>query len=115
MIVIFTLTSNINGHLVIQEKKTSDLHDLPARVSRFKTLDGSAYINHSGISDGDRTLKVIAKLSEVDRTKLINIYKTETFVGVTIPDGVFRAVISNIKRKKADTVITIMIEQKETA
>lgn len=115
MIGISTLTQNSSGHLVIHEKKSSQLNDLPARVARTKTLDGGVYINHSGVSDGDRTLNVIARLSEADRVRLVNIHQTETFVRVAIPDGVFQAAISSVRRQKADTVITILIKEKESA
>jgi len=115
MIGISTLTQNSAGHLVIHEKKSSTLNDLPARVARTKTLDGGVYINHSGVSDGDRTISVIARLSEADRARLVTIYKTETFIRVAIPDGVFQAAISSVRRSKADTVITILIKEKESA
>jgi hypothetical protein len=114
MIGISTLTQNSSGHLVIHEKKSSTLNDMPARVSRTKTLDGGVYINHSGVADGDRTLNVIARLSETDRARLLNIHKTETFVRVATPDGVFQAAISSVRRQKADTVITILIKEKES-
>jgi len=114
MIGISTLTQNPAGHLVIHENKSSQLNDLPARVSRTKLLDGGVYINHSGVSDGDRTLNVIARLSEADRARLVNIHRTETFVRVAIPDGVFQAAISSVRQQKADTVLTILIKEKES-
>lgn len=114
MIGISTLTQNPAGHLVIHEKKSSQLNDLPARVSRTKTLDGGVHINHSGVSDGDRTLNVIARLSDADRARLVNIHKTETFVRVAIPDGMFQAAISSVLQQKADTVLTILIKEKES-
>ncbi|WP_024333122.1 hypothetical protein [Desulfotignum balticum] len=115
MIAISTLTQNSAGHLVIHEKKSSDLNNLPARVARTKTLNGGVYINHSGVSDGDRTLSVVALMTETDRARLVNIHKTETFVRVTTPDGVFQAAISSVRRQKADTIITILIKEKESA
>jgi hypothetical protein len=114
MIGISTLTANTAGHLVIHEKKASLLNDHPARVSRTKTLDGGVYINHSGVSDGDRTLNVVARLSDADRTRLVNIHKTETFVRVAIPDGMFQAAISSVRQQQADTIITILIKEKES-
>jgi hypothetical protein len=114
MIGISTLTQNAEGHLVIHEKKSSTINDHPARVSRTKLLDGGVYINHSGVSDGDRTLNVVARLSDADRTKLVNIHQTETFIHVACPDGYYEAAISGIRRQKADTVINILIKKKES-
>lgn len=114
MIAISTLTQNPAGHLVIHEKKSSQLNDLPARVERTKTLDGGVYINHSGVADGDRTLSIIARMTETDRARLVNIHKTETFVRVAIPDGVYQAAISSVRQQQADTVITILIKEKES-
>ncbi len=115
MIAISTLTQNSDGHLVIHEKKSSDMNNLPGRVSRTKTLDGGVYINHSGVADGDRTLSVIASMTETDRARLVNIHKTETFIRVTTSDGVYQAAISSVRRNNADTVITILIKEKESA
>ena len=113
MIGISTLTANTSGHLVMHE--TSVLNEYPARVSRTKLLDGGVYINHSGVSDGDRTLNIVALLSEADRATLLNIHQTETFVHVATPDGYYTAAISSIRRKKADTIINILIKEKESA
>jgi chromosome segregation and condensation protein ScpB len=66
------------------------------------------------VADGDRTLNVVALMSESDRARLLNIHKTETFVRVAIPDGVFQAAISSVRQQKADTVITILIKEKES-
>lgn len=115
MIAISTLTQNSSGHLVINEKKSSTLNDLPARVARTKTLDGGVYINHSGVAEGDRTLSVVAMMTETDRARLVDIHKTETFVRVATSDGVFQAAISSVRRQKANTVITILIKEKESA
>ena len=115
MIGITTLAHNSSGHLVIHEKKSSQINDRPGRVARTKTLDGGVYINHSGVADGDRTLNVVALLSEADRARLVTIHGTETFVRVSTPDGVYQAAISSVRRQKADTVITILIKEKESA
>ena len=114
MIGISTMTQNSAGHMVIHEKKTSVMNDHPARVSRTKTLDGGVYINHYGVADGDRTLTVVAKLSETDRDRLVNIHKTETFIHVSLFDGCYAAAISRVGRQDADTVITILIKEKES-
>jgi len=114
MIGISTLTQNTAGDLVIHEKYSSQLNDIQARITRTKTLDGGVYINHSGVSDGDRTLRIIADMSESDYEKLINIHKTETFINISMTCGVYLAVISNIRKQYPDTVITILIESKET-
>ncbi len=113
MIGISTLTQNAEGHLVIHEKKSSALDEHPARVSRTKTLDGGVHINHFGVSDGDRTLSIVARLSDADWSKLVTIHKTETFIHVSCQDGFYEAVISDVRRKNADTVINILIKQKE--
>ena len=115
MIGISTLTQNSAGHLVIYEKKSSQMDDRPARVSRIKTLDGGVYINHSGVAAGDRTLNVVVRLSDADRERLLTIYETETFVRVSFPDGMFTAVISSVRRQNADTLITLMLNEKESS
>ena len=115
MIGISTLTQNSDGYLIIHEKKTSRFNDHPARVTRTKTLDGGVYINHSGVTDGDRTLNVVANLSNTDRAMLMNIHETETLIRIAIPDGMYQAAISSIRQQKADTIIIILIKEKESA
>lgn len=114
MISISTKTANSSGHLVIHEKKSSKLNDIPARVSRTKLLDGGVYINHSGVSQGDRTLSVVALMTAADRSRLKTIHETETLIYVATADGFFEAAISEIRQNKAGTVINILIKEKES-
>ena len=114
MIGISTLTQNIDGDIVIYEKPSSVLRDVSARISRTKTLDGGVYINHYGVSDGDRTFDVIAELSEDDIERIMRIYKAETFVFISTADGFYKAAISSVRQKKSDTYIKILINSKES-
>jgi len=114
MIGISTLTQNTAGHLMVHEKKTSAVNNHPARVSRTKILNGGVYINHSGVTDGDRTLTVIAEMTDAQRNRLLAIHKTETLVHVATRDGHYTAAISDVRQQKADTVFTILIKEKES-
>ena len=114
MIAISTKTANADGYVVINEKKTSRLEDVPARVSRVKLLNGGVHINHSGVSHGDRTLNVVASMTTCDRNKLISIYQIETIIHVATADGFFFFLISNVRQDNSDTAITILIKNKES-
>jgi len=112
MISISTLTADLNGNVAIPGYH--DFRDNQARVIRTKTLDGGVYINHSGISDGDRTLTISEKLSEDDCTKLWYIFNNYTEINVSIKDGFYKAVIQNLKIKNGHVDMTIYIESKES-
>ena len=114
MIAIMTKTANAAGYVIVNEKKISNMEDLPARVSRTKLLDGGVHIDHSGVWHGDRTVNVSALMAASDRSRLKAIYITETLVYVATSDGFFDAAISHIRQNNADTVITILIKDKES-
>ena len=112
MIGIATTTSNATGAMIIREKPESDLNNYPARVSRYATLDGGAVIVHGGYSDGDRTLKVLADMSESDEGTLLNIHQTETLLNISIADGVFSGAIERFFCKGGAVELTILLKEK---
>jgi len=112
MISITTTTSQTNAAVLIKNYKVgSDIQDGSARISKNKTLDGAVAIIHNGFVEGDRTLKVEGRLSETESDVLWDIFSTETFVNIAIPDGLFDGVIARLKRKYG--VITMTLELKE--
>jgi len=114
MISISKLTRDANyGNVVIHELSSSDLSTRTARVSRTATLDGGVYINHSGVTDGDRTLRIEARITKEQDTILQNIYRTQTFVLIAVSDGIYSGAIDTLKTNNGSLKMTILVKQKE--
>lgn len=113
MISISKIVSDrTNGNVIIKELGTSDLSSKTARVSRTTTLDGGVYINHSGFTDGDRTLKIKAVINQTQADILNNIFQYQMFVIVSILDGVFLAAIESYNNKSGQANLIILIKEK---
>lgn len=113
MISISSVIQNVTGAVVINESLTSAFKTNTARVSRVTTLDGGSVITHSGYSDGDRTLSVYARISEAQANILWNIFRNETFVLVSIPDGLYYATIQRLRTDNGNLSMTILIKNRE--
>ncbi len=113
MISISTIISDANGNLIFKELKDSDVFNKSARVTRTATLDGGVYINHSGYTDGDRTLKIKALLNKEKEDILTYIFESFTKIILSIAEGIYIASISYINLVNGTANITILIEKKE--
>ena len=109
MIGISTKTANIDGAMLFPEEPT-ETELLTARVSRSKTLDGSAKIIHAGYAEGDRTIRVISKMTEAKWEQLKTIFKTELLINLATIDGFYTAAITSIKPSGPNAEIKIIIE-----
>jgi len=113
MISISTITQNATGAVIINESLTSAFNTNTARVSRTATLDGGSVITHSGYSDGDRTLSIYARISK-DQSKILwAIFRNETFVLVSISDGLYYCTIQRLRTDSGDLSMTILIKNRE--
>lgn len=99
-------------HVVIYENLDSDLSTMTARVTRSQTLDGGAVITHSGVSHGDRTLRIRAKLDEADAATLTAIHEDETLLYLSAPDGFFSGAIESLKIDGGDLTLSFLIKEK---
>lgn len=111
MISISTTTKNVDGNVII--KSNADYRDNKARLSRVRTLDGAVIVNHFGVSDGDITLLIEARLGESACAKLWDIFNNSIRVLVSIQDGLFVAAIKSLRIENGLVRMTIFIEEKE--
>jgi len=113
MIAITKSTFDPGSAIVIKNyKNESELRNATARVSKASTLDGGVVVIHSGFAEGDRIISIKTMLSQSVSDSLWNIFQTETFVNLAIPDGVFSAAISRLQIDNGDTKMTMEIESK---
>lgn len=115
MISISTITADTSGSVIFKELPGSKLFDKEARVSRTATLDGGVYINHSGYADGDRTLRLLARVTEASWAAITHIFETAALVMVSMSDGVYTAAIESLQRDGTKITLNILINDKESA
>ena len=113
MISISTVLPDTSGNVVINNDSASNLGERTARVSRTATLDGGCYINHSGFTDGDRTLSIVSKINLAQATVLKNIFETHTQVFVSMKDGLFIGAIPSMTAENGSLKMSIYLKQKE--
>lgn len=114
MISISTTTANlVNGNVILQESGSSDLKSKTTRVTRTATLDGGAYIDHSGYTDADRTLRIEARINTAQEKIITHIYENRTFVIISMSDGVYLGAIEYLDTNNSLLKMTILIQQRE--
>jgi len=106
--------ADTDGALVVNEDKAQTrLSNPAARVSRKKTLDGGVYIDHSGVSDGDRTFVIaLPEVTEAQYTIIKRLYRNYTSITIACREGVFKGTIERIRFSGARLDVTILIEEK---
>ena len=114
MISLTAPSADTSGALVFEEDPAaSKLDNLKARVSRSKTLDGGVHIEHSGVSDGDRTFTVVVPdVTESQYTILKRLYRNYTSINIACREGFFKGTIERVRVSGGDATITILVEQK---
>lgn len=112
MIGISKITQDSQGSIVFQEHITSRFLNTQARVSRSPTLDGGSIIDHQGYSDSDLRLDIVAELTELQQSILWALYKSESFVNISIKEGFFKGVISAMFPNEGKIQMTILIQDK---
>jgi len=116
MISICAPYVHTSGAVVLQKAAVagSNLKKKTARVSRSQTLDGGVYVNHSGVTDGDRTLTVKGRVTDAQAGVLDTIFSNYTGALISMADGLYYGAISSLDTGNGALKMTILLEQKET-
>lgn len=106
-------TSGIDNVVI---KTVTDFRSNTARVNRTATLDGGAYINYSGVSDGDRTLTISEFVTQEQADIAHAIFSDGEPVLIVVPDGVYIAAIDSCDPRRANGKLQmkILIDHKES-
>jgi len=116
MISISSATYSTDHPVVINRTEKCRLGEQVARVKRSATLDGGAVISHFGVSAGDRTLLIDARVTAAQATRFKTLFSNGVNgVMVGISDGVFFGTVSELDLHSARLKATILIESKESA
>lgn len=109
-------TADTSGALVAKEYKPDTfLRDPAARISRKKTLDGGVYIDHSGVTDGDRTFTIVLPFEDESYTVAQRLHRNYTSIYVSCREGCFKGSIEKLRLPDGRIEITILIESKVSA
>jgi len=113
MIALAAPTADTSGALIAREYKPDTvLRDPAARISRKKTLDGGVYIDHSGVTDGDRTFTIVLPFEDESYTIVKRLHRNYTSIYVACREGCFYGSIEKLRFSGGRIEITILIELK---
>lgn len=114
MISICRTTGDPLGNVAFEELSTTDFGDLPARVSRSATLDGGAVITHYGVSHGDRTFLIEAKITTAQKTTLEYLHRCNENLILSCGEGLFLGAISTMNTSRSPFSMTFLIKEELT-
>lgn len=101
-----------DGCLSINIDPDSELGNTTRRVNRVKTLDGGVSINDTGFSQGDRELKIKAKLSNVEIAAIQRLQSLYPLLSISTKYGVFEGVINQISENAPQSHINFLVKGK---
>ncbi|MCP5006925.1 MAG: hypothetical protein GY941_23705 [Planctomycetes bacterium] len=113
MISLSTIEASTNEGIVLEYDDSADYRENTSRITRVKTLDGGVHITHSGVVDGDRTLRVDADIIETLSDILWDFYNDNTFIHVSTQEGFYIAAISEMQITNNRIKMIILIKSKE--
>jgi hypothetical protein len=105
-------TYDLNGAIMLRNVRldTSGLFNLSRRVNRSATLDGGAYIDDLGYSDGDRAVDVVlADPTEAQADTLEYLIRNYGILTVVLPDGAYEGAISAVAFSGGTLNFTVLL------
>lgn len=99
MIVLIAPVYDGAGNVRIHALADSGLDALSRRVTRRATIDGGAWIDDFGFSDGDRTFSVKAHLDVKSFEQVRGYVRAYDRLLLCTADGVFRGAIEDVSRR----------------
>ena len=111
MIGLSKITQEAGGAIIIHKDSRSELRRAEVRVSRSKTLDLEAVIDHRGYSHGDRTIRVESEVRDTDADFIWSMFKTELFINIATPDGFFYGCMSALDVDRGQLNMTLLIKE----
>lgn len=113
MISLCAPTADSDGYLIFKPGPDTSLDTPAARVTRTKTLDGGVYIDHSGVSNGDRTFIIVVPRVTDNQYQIIKrLQYNYTSITVACREGVFTGTIKRARMTGQDASLTILISEK---
>ena len=110
MISISTQTAS-EYSVILEEKTDSMVERFTRRVSRSSTLDGGSVYTDSGYSDTDRTITLVADVTEEQQSVLKHIIQNYALITVATKDGCFTCRPKNFSLDNGEIRIIIWISE----
>ena len=98
--------SDATRNVMFQEQKDFNIPKT-IRGSLHKTLDGGAFIFHSGAQAGGNEFNIIAVLSDADAATIESIYTDSTEIYISTRYGAFKGTIAAFKNTYGKIELTI--------
>ena len=115
MVSFSTTNFDLNGQVILQRTRTSDVYNRSRRVSATKTLDLGISLQDSGYTDADRRFKIVSqRISRADHEAVQYLQENYPLVMVSIPEGLFLGVIENTDIRSGDLIINFFVKEKLT-
>jgi len=108
---IKNITQDAGSAVLIKDDSLSEIKVSKARVMRTATLDLGTVIDNQGYAVGDRIIRIIAKVSESDETKLWNLYKDNLYLLVSTRDGIFYGSVDEMKIDRGQLDMTFLVKE----
>ncbi len=115
MISITTTSVRSNSLVILRGYRlASKIRDAAARINKTPTLDGGVVVIHNGFVEGDRLLDIQLRASETIADNLWELFTSQTFVNIAIPDGVYSGVIARLRVDRGDIKARIELQSELT-
>ena len=111
-IAIAALTYDLNSPLELEILPESTLQEMSRRVTRSQTLDLGVSIVDNGFCHGDRTLRVKARVTEIQAELLLYLIRTYSLLSFSMPDGLFSGVIETCTNDSGEVSFSILVNEK---
>ena len=113
MFSISTIIPTEINNVIIHEDLKSKLADNTSRSTMVPTLDGGTVLISSGVSESDRVMSLVARVTQDQSKKLWWIFNNQNLVLISCSEGVFLAHIKSIHTNSGELKMSIYIKGKE--
>ena len=103
--------SELRYAVILQEKDGTDIRRLSRRVSRVSTLDGGSVVTDSGYTDTDRTLVIVAEVTEAQDAMLETMIKNFALLTVSTRAGCFACAPGDFTLGDGEVRLNILVAE----
>ena len=112
MISLTSYNANPDGAFIFDDLPHTALKSGERRLSRRRTLDGSAVITDMGFSHADRTFSIKAQVSEADETALFKLFQTESSWHLSSKEGYFSGSVQSVSFEHGSMTMVFFVSSK---
>jgi hypothetical protein len=107
------ISAEAGSAVLIRDDSRSIIKKYNPRVMRSPTLDGGSVIENLGYSDGDREIKIVSLIGDVDEGKLRAMVQSESYIVVSTRDGVFYGSIDSMIVDRGNLNLNFLVQERD--